>query len=128
MKKYLVFWKTFAWTVFIMVLFLIPSQSIPGSREIPHLDKAVHMVFFMVFTVLFLWDMLKIKGIKYIPPAYIIFTFFVVLFLAIMVELLQEKMKLGREGDILDVFYDLVGFLGGVLLLVLRNGIHLRSS
>jgi len=111
-----------------MVLFLIPSQDIPGSREIPHLDKAVHMVFFMVFTILFIWDILKIKGTKYISPAYIIVTFLVVLFLAIMVELLQDKMNLGREGDIIDIFYDLVGFLCGVVLLVLRNGICPRSS
>ena len=96
MKKYLVFWKTIAWTVFIMVLFLIPSQDIPGSRETPHLDKLVHMVFFMIFTILFMRDMLKIKRLKLSPVAYILVTFLVVLSLAIMVELLQDVMKLGR--------------------------------
>jgi VanZ family protein len=127
MKKYLVFWKTIAWTVFIMVLFLIPSQDIPGSREIPHLDKIVHMVFFMIFTILFMRDMLKIKRLKLSPVAYILVTFLVVLSLAIMVELLQDVMKLGREGDIVDIFYDLLGFFMGEVLLVLIFRVRYRS-
>ena len=128
MKKYLVFWKTVAWTVFILVLFLIPPQNIPGNREIPYLDKAVHMVFFMIFTILFMRDMLKIKGLKYISPAYIIVTFLVVLSLAIMIELLQDKMKLGREGDIIDIYFDLVGFLLGMLFLVYSYRFRSRTS
>ena len=127
MKKYLVFWKTIAWTVFIMVLFLIPSQDIPGSREIPHLDKVVHMVFFMIFTILFMRDMLKIKRLKFSSVAYILVTFLVVLSLAIMVELLQDVMKLGRVGDIDDIFYGLLGFFMGVFLLVLIFRIRYRS-
>ena len=127
MKKYLVFWKTITWTVFILVLFLIPSQDIPGSREIPYLDKAVHTVFFMIFSVFFVRDMLKIRGLKYIPPVYIIVTFLLVLSLAIMIEFLQDKMNLGREGDIIDIFYDLLGFLLGMLLLILSHGFRPRS-
>jgi len=127
MKKYLVFWKTIAWTVFIMVLFLIPSQDIPGSREIPHLDKVVHMVFFMIFTILIMRDMLKIKRLKLSSVAYFLVTFLVVLSLAIMVELLQDVMKLGREGDIVDIIYDLLGFFLGMLFLVLIFRIRYRS-
>jgi glycopeptide antibiotics resistance protein len=127
MKKYLVFWKTIAWTVFIMVLFLIPSQDIPGSREIPHLDKVVHMVFFMIFTILFMRDMLKIKRLKLSSFAYILVTFLVVLSLALMIEGLQDIMKLGREGDIVDIIYDLLGFFLGMFLLVLIFRIRYRS-
>jgi len=128
MKKYLGFWKTFAWTVFILVLFLIPSHNIPGSREIPHLDKAVHFVFFMVFTILFMHDMHKINRVKLISIGYILVTFLIVLLLAIIIEGLQDIMRLGREGEIIDIFYDLVGFIFGVLLLVLRYGIRSPSS
>ena len=110
-----------------MVLFLIPSQDIPGSREIPHLDKVVHMVFFMIFTILFMRDMLKIKRLKLSSAAYILVTFLVVLSLAIMVELLQDVMKLGREGDIVDIFYDLLGFFLGLFLLALFFRIRYRS-
>jgi VanZ family protein len=128
MKKYLAFWKTFAWTVFILVLFLVPSQVIPGSREIPHLDKAVHLVFFMVFTILFMLDMHKINRLKLISIAYILVTFLVVLSLAAIIEGLQDIMNLGREGEIIDIFYDLIGFTFGVLLLVFRYGFRTRSS
>jgi hypothetical protein len=127
MKKILFFWKTIAWTASMLVLFLIPSQDIPGTREIPHLDKAVHMVFFMTFTILFMRDMLKMKELKYIFPSYIFITFLVVLSFTIMVELLQDKMKLGRDGDIIDILYGLVGFLLGVFLLILKYRIRVRN-
>ena len=127
MKKLLVFWKTFAWTVFMLVLFLIPSQDIPGSREIPNLDKMVHITFFMVFTFLFMRDMLKIRGLKSILPVHIITTILVVLFFAVIIELLQDNMNLGRDGDINDILYDLAGFILGILLLILKYGVRFRS-
>jgi VanZ family protein len=127
MKKYLFFWKTVAWTIFILVLFLIPSQDIPGTREIPYLDKAVHTVFFMIFTILFMQDILKLRGGKHIFPVYIFITFFLVLFLAIMIELLQDKMRLGREGDIIDILYDLIGYVLGSFLMILKYGFRSRS-
>ena len=127
MKKLLVFWKTVTWTVFMLVLFLIPSQDIPGSREIPNLDKVVHVAFFMVFTFLFMQDLLKNKGLKSILPIYIITTVLVVLFIAIMIELLQDNMNLGRDGDINDIFYDLAGFILGMLFLILKYGVRSRS-
>ncbi|MCK4854637.1 MAG: VanZ family protein [Bacteroidales bacterium] len=127
MKKILVFWKTVTWTVFMLVLFLIPSQDIPGSREIPNLDKVVHVAFFMIFTFLFMRDLLKIRSLKSILPVYIITTILVVLFIAIMIELLQDNMNLGRDGDINDILYDLAGFILGMLLLILKYGVRFRS-
>ena len=111
----------------MLVLFLIPSQDIPGSREIPNLDKVVHVAFFMVFTFLFMRDLLKNKGLKSILPIYIITTVLVVLFIAIMIELLQDNMNLGRDGDINDIFYDLAGFILGMLFLILKYGVRSRS-
>ena len=110
----------------MFVLFLIPSQDIPGSREIPNLDKLVHVAFFMVFTIFFIRDLMKIRGLKSILPGYIITTFLIVLFFAIMIELLQDNMNLGREGDINDILYDLVGFILGMLLLILKYGVRSR--
>lgn len=127
MKKLAVFWKTITWTVFMLVLFLIPSQDIPGSREIPNLDKVVHVAFFMIFTFLFMRDLMKIRGLKSILPVYIITTILVVLFIAIMIELLQDNMNLGRDGDINDILYDLAGFILGMLLLILKYGVRFRS-
>ena len=111
----------------MLVLFLIPSQDIPGSREIPNLDKVVHVAFFMIFTFLFMRDLLKIRDLKSILPVYIITTILVVLFIAIMIELLQDNMNLGRDGDINDILYDLAGFILGMLLLILKYGVRFRS-
>jgi VanZ family protein len=85
------------------------------------------MVFFMVFTILFMLDMHKIYRLKLISISYILVTFLVVLSLGVIIEGLQDIMKLGREGDIVDIFYDLLGFFPGVFLLVLFFRIRYRS-
>lgn len=72
-------------------------------------------------------DMHKIIRIKLISIVNILVTFLVVLSLAVIIEGLQDIMKLGREGDIIDIFYDLVGFIFGMLLLVIRYGSRTRS-
>ncbi len=127
MKIFLIFWKTITWAVFMLVLFLIPSQDIPGSKEIPHLDVFAHVVLFMVFTILYIRDRLKNSGLRTIVPGYVITTFFVVILFAAMVELLQEMMNTGREGDIIDILYDFAGFMLGSLVLILIYGLRSRS-
>lgn len=127
MKKLLAFWKTFSWVVLMLVLFLIPSQTIPGSKEIPHLDKVAHVLLFMVFTMCFIRDRLKASDLKTIIPGYILTTLLVVLFFAAMVELLQIIMHAGREGDIVDIYYDFAGFTLGLFIMIVVYGVRSRS-
>lgn len=127
MKIFFVFWKTIVWFLFMLVLFLIPSQSIPGTKEIPNLDKIVHMAFFMVFTILFIRDILRYYHLKSIGLGLILTVFLLVLSIAVMVELLQEIMNLGREGDIIDILCDLAGYVIGLFLLLLLSLVRSRS-
>jgi glycopeptide antibiotics resistance protein len=127
MKILFVFWKTIVWFLFMLVLFLIPSQSIPGSKEIPYLDKIVHMAFFMVFTILFTLDSLRYHRLKSIGLGLILTVFLLVLSFAVMVELLQEIMNLGREGDIVDILCDLAGYVLGLFFLFLLSLARSRS-
>jgi VanZ family protein len=128
MKILTVFWKTIAWSVFMLVLFLIPAQRIPGSRELPHLDKIVHVGFFMVFTILFMLDRFQGRQLKTIETVHVLSTFLLVLFLAVSVEVLQEIMNLGREGDVIDILFDLAGFFLGFFVVLLFSLTRSRSS
>lgn len=111
----------------MLVLFLMPAQNIPGSRELPHLDKIAHMAFFMVFTILFMLERLHHNQPKTIAPLHILGTFLLVLFFAVMVEVLQEIMNLGRVGDIIDILFDLAGFLLGLFFVLLYSLVRFRS-
>jgi VanZ family protein len=108
----------------MLVLFLIPLQDIPVSNEIPHLDKFVHVFIFMVFTILYIRDQLKSSGLKRLVPGYILTTFLVVLLFATMIELLQEMMNTGREGDIFDILCDLTGFTLGLFIVIMLHRVR----
>ena len=97
------------------------------TQRLPSLRYGLFMVFFLIFTILFLRDMLKMKHLNHISTASLLGPFLLVLFLAIMIEFLQDKMGLGREGDIIDILYDLFGFLLGILILVFTSGFRRRS-
>ena len=127
MKKYLVFWETVTWAVFMLVLFLIPSQDIPNVADIPHQDKFAHIGLFMIFTILYLRGTLKTSSLKTFVPKHILTTFLFVLFFAIMVELLQYMMHAGREGDVTDILHDFAGFTLGSLIMVLVYGVRSRT-
>lgn len=126
MKKFLVFWETIAWTIFMLVLFLIPSQDIPNVVAIPHQDKFAHIGLFMVFTILYLRGRLKNSSLKTFVPKHIFTTILFVILFAVVVELLQDVMHAGREGEFTDILHDFAGFTIGSLIMVLIYGIQPR--
>ncbi|KPL17588.1 MAG: hypothetical protein AMS23_00585 [Bacteroides sp. SM1_62] len=126
MKKILFFWETITWTVFMLVLFLSPSRSIPHVH-IPYQDKFAHIGLFMVFSMLYLRGQLKISSSKTFAPGHIIVTFIIVMLFAIFLEVLQEVMHAGRDGDFTDILHDFAGFICGSLLMVLIYGIRPRA-
>jgi VanZ family protein len=127
MKNILNFWKTITWVVFMLLLFLIPSPDVPNIEVIPYFDKMAHVVLFTVFTMLYLRDRLKTSALKTITPGYIFASFLFVFLFSAMVEILQEIMNVGREGDIIDICYDFAGFLFGLLVMILLYGVRSRS-
>lgn len=127
MKNILNFWKTIIWVFLMLLLFLIPSPDVPGIEVIPYFDKMAHVVLFMVFTMLYLRDRLKTGAIKTVTPGCIFASFLFVLLFSATVEILQEIMNVGREGDIIDICCDFAGFLLGLLVMILLYGVRSRS-
>ena len=112
----------------ITLWFLSAGNPAPkGGPEIPHLDKAAHVILFMVFTIIYIRDRLKFNGLKTIPSKYFFWAFLVILPFAILVEILQEILNLGRDGDFMDVLYDIAGFLLGSVILWFMRSVLLRG-
>jgi VanZ family protein len=127
MKFILAFWRTLFWSVIMLVLFLVPAQDLPGQTKIPYLDKFAHVILFMVFTIFYLLDRLKIRGLKSIVPVHIAVSFFYMIIFAVTVEFLQKIMGFGRAWDIKDIFWDVIGFILGLIFVVLYTGNRSRS-
>jgi VanZ family protein len=126
MKKILVYWESAAWSIFMLVLFLTPSRGLP-SVHIPYQDKFAHIGLFAVFSILYLRGRLKSSSLKTFVPGQIITTFVIVMVFAVLVEILQDLMHAGRDGDISDALHDFAGFLCGSLFMVLIYGIRPRA-
>ena len=122
MKNILVYWRTLFWSVIMLVLFLVPAKDLPGQKDIPNLDKIAHIALFMVLTILYFLDRLKFRDSKTIVPGHIAVTFLYILLFAVTVEFLQKFMGFGRAWDIKDIFWDVIGFILGLILVVLFNG------
>ena len=100
------------WTIFLLFACFTPGSGEPGGflTWIPHFDKFLHFVLFLIWTYAFLnwksnasikiWIIIIVTGID----------------LAIVTELIQAYFIPFRKGDVLDVLADLLGIFSGFYL------------
>ena len=100
-----------AWLLFITVLFFLPGSAFPRETWFSkiYIDKWVHTGFFMV--LVFLWRAALDGGNKGYS--------FLLLILAItygwIVEIIQKNWVPHRDFDLMDLLFDTVGSLLGLL-------------
>lgn len=122
MNKIIKYWKTLAWSVFMLFVFLLPADNLSKAPSIPCLDKIVHIIMFAVFTWLLVWDRARIRTLKrpvfrnYITAIIMAFLF------GSAIELLQEASCSGRSAELSDVICDITGSLVsvGIMLILYR--------
>lgn len=107
------------WSVFMLVVFLLPADNLSKAPSIPFLDKAVHMFMFAVFTWFLVRDLTRTQGLK--RPVLITFLIAVVasLLFGSVIELLQEASQLGRSAELKDVIYDVAGCLVSTVIILI---------
>ena len=85
--------------------------------EIPHMDKLVHFIFYstaMVFGSLFVWEQFR----KHISLRKTFVLVFVGLLLyGMIIEVLQQVMRMQRSGEWWDIFANTTGLVAGLLFL-----------
>jgi VanZ family protein len=117
MKTFLsLFWKTLLVAVFILYACIIRIPGIERLPEIPNLDKLVHFLFYVVFSVVLFADFIKIKTDFSFTKTAVIVLFIATLYGGI-IELLQENFFPPRSGDLMDLLADFFGAFAGVIVI-----------
>ena len=112
----------------ILVLFIILFMSIASGQKIervnwiniPHFDKIVHLLIYMIFSLVLAYDIQKSNANISLRRTILIVLFSVMLYGGIM-ELIQEYLIKTRSGDWLDFASDTIGIIFAVLLIILNR-------
>ena len=124
MQKVISFWKTIAWSVFMIVVFLLPADNLSKAPSIPFFPVLVHVFLFFVFTWFYTRDQLKHKSMNrpsiniYVIAALLSFLF------GALIEILQEASGLGRNAEFIDVVCDIGGSLLSIQVIILLNWVR----
>ena len=118
LKKHLFALSFISWMVLVTLLSLFSfSSDTMGMINIPHFDKLVHFIFYLVATFLcyaFLWEVgrNRLSTVKAMGIAIC----FAILY-GIVIEVIQSELTLTREGDFLDILANSLGaiFAAGVI-------------
>ncbi len=119
MKTFLLlFWKTLLVAAFILYVCIIRIPEIKQLPKIHNLDKLVHFLFYMFFSIIFFYDLIKIKtGFSFLKTVLIVLS--VATLYGGVIELLQENFFPPRSGDFIDFLADFIGALVGILLVAI---------
>jgi len=107
---------TIIWSLIILILTLTPFGD-SSSRDIPLLDKVVHMGLFGVFTILLLRSFLR--KLEFRNILLVIALLFAASF-GLFVELLQNMVP-GRNFEWLDWLADVIGAMAGIAAFKILN-------
>ena len=108
----------YGWLLLITVLSLLSFPDDPdGGLNIPHMDKAVHFIFYFVMAILgglYLREASK-KTIS-LPKGLIMSLLFAVIY-GMIIEVIQSTLTDYRSGELEDILANSLGAIAGVLLL-----------
>ena len=107
-----------SWTIIIFILLSLPGNMLPSENNlsIPNLDKYVHIILFGGFV--FLWSYYyayRSTNKKYTKPTYLII-FLIACIYGTAMEFVQKYFIPNRDFDLYDILADVVGALGGYLI------------
>jgi VanZ family protein len=115
------FWKPVCWAVIIIVLSVMPTDELDSHMwsVVPHQDKIMHLIFYVIFTFLLLRAFLIY--FKKSKPVWllVLITFLIILCYGAIIEIIQGRFIASRQGDIMDLVFNLVGSFIAILLVLL---------
>jgi len=113
-KQYL--FLAISWTIIILIIVGIPGNQIPRVSKFVDLfqpDKIVHLAMFAPFS--WLWAS-YIYGVSNSRKRSVYFVLFFGILYAIISELLQKYVFVGRNANVPDAIADIVGVIVGIVV------------
>lgn len=103
---------TLIWVFVITLLCLLPQEDLPEAGGIPHFDKFVHFVLYVILTFMSLFIFSGSKQPRKMTliliPAIFIFS--------LLIEIMQGILPFGRTFSFIDLLANLSGIIAGLLL------------
>lgn len=121
------YWLAVLWNVVVVILSLVPSSDLPDLELdlIPHADKIVHFVMYVLLTFLYLQQNQK-EGTGKSKIMWLILTVLYAFFTGFFLELIQNSFLIGRNFDIFDVLANTAGILVAVVFYKMFH--HLKGK
>lgn len=119
MIKIISYWKTLAWSLIMLFLFLLPVNNLSIKPPISFISEIVHVVMFFFFTLLLVYDQMKSGSLE--KPSFYNYLIAVLLSLLFgsVIELSQSLLGSGRKAEVLDIMFDLLGSILSVGFMLL---------
>lgn len=122
------FWKPVCWAILIGILSFMPTDDMNSQKwlNFQHQDKILHFLFYGIFSFLLFRSISAYYNKS--KPGWLIFllTFLAILFYGLMIEIIQDRFTASRQGDIIDMVFNLAGYLFAMFVVLLIPS--LRSS
>ena len=115
--KSLYFVPAVMWFIVTTILLTLPENDLPHSSlfDLPYFDKYVHLVMFFLLTTLFCFPFSTIKTRRSsITAVFVRIALYVILY-GIIMEFVQKFFTSTRSFDVVDILFDSVGSLSGLL-------------
>lgn len=115
LKPYL---PAITWATVILVLTLLPPQVLPKvpNWDLISVNSLAHLFVFLVWAFLLLFGFYR-SNVNGLTKKFssVLFTFILAVSYGALIELLQGFMRLGRQSDIADIFFNTIGALLGII-------------
>lgn len=117
--KFLRFWKSISWFIFILLVTFLP---VSGGRKIVlfnHADKIIHLCLFLVFSIFLVSDARKLFHTSLVDKNVTMIVILTGIITGLFTELVQYYLIAARSGSVLDFIADIVGILVGLSLYIM---------
>ena len=108
------FWKSACWFILILIVTFLPGSSSKRIRLFIHADKLIHLLLFMIFSLLLIFDARRFFQTSSIQKNIAIAVTLTGLAAGLFTELVQHFLIVDRSGTIGDLIADVGGILIGI--------------
>lgn len=110
------FWRSACWLIIIFILTFLPGNEVNKVKLFHHADKLIHLLLFVVLSILLLYDLNKFHKVSGMGMNRIFIVIATGMSAGILTEVIQYLYIPGRTGSIIDFISDFTGITTGLIL------------